>query len=171
MSDRALSLNPLFSPTQVLGQLRSGQLFYVLAAPGNAVILCHPHHAEIVGPDSAVGGLLDIDCHRLIPIGKVALTYPESYEKRRNAFNQRHKWIAATQKAVDCSVPLKRARAILIMIAKYCGWNAVRDLEDEVLAQVVGVLPGTIATARQLVVRELRAKAKAKRQQVATAAR
>jgi len=163
MSGRALSLNPIFSPTQVLGQLRSGQLFYVLAAPGNALILCHPHHAEIVGPNAAVGGALDIDCHRIIPLGKAALTYPESYLKRREAFVTRRQWICATQKVVDCPVPLKRARAILIVTAKYCGWSVVRELEDEVLAQIVGVLPDTIALARRLVVRELRAKAQQKR--------
>ncbi|NJL01167.1 MAG: hypothetical protein HC910_11630 [Spirulinaceae cyanobacterium SM2_1_0] len=163
MSDRALSLNPIFSPTQVLGQLQSGQMFYVLASPGNALILCHPHHAEIVGPDAAVGGTLDLDCARIVPVGKVALTYPESFVKRRAAFVIRHKWISATQKAVDCPVPLKRARAITIMIAKYCGWMAVRNLEDEVLAQIVGVLPSTIATARRAVLQELRAKAKQQR--------
>lgn len=163
MPDRALSLNPIFSPTQVLGQLHSGQLFYVLAAPGNAIILCHPHHAEIVGPNAAVGGVLDIDCHRLIPLGKVALTYPESYQKRRQAFITRRQWICATQKAVNCAAPLKRARAIVLMVAKYCGWSVVRDLEDEALAQIVGVLPSTIATARHAITRELRAKARSPR--------
>lgn len=169
MSDRALSLNPIFSPTQVLGQLRSGQLFYVLASPGNALILCHPHHAEIIGPNAAVGGALDIDCHRIIPLGKAALTYPESYIKRREAFVTRRRWICATQKAVDCSVPLKRARAILIMTAKYCGWSAVRELEDEVLAQIVGVLPETIVAARHMVIGELRAKAKQQQRSPAAA--
>ncbi|MBP0020000.1 MAG: hypothetical protein J7647_20910 [Cyanobacteria bacterium SBLK] len=149
MSNQSLSRHPLFAPTQVLSNMRSGQLFFVKANKGSGVIICHPHHAEILGPGAAVGGMLDLDCHRLIPLGKVALTYPESYEQRRESFQIRQKWIGAAQKAIKHPVPLKRAYLMVMMIEKYFGRKAIAELPDEILASIVGVLPQTMTIARQ----------------------
>ncbi|MDB9315884.1 hypothetical protein PN462_22420 [Spirulina sp. CS-785/01] len=149
MPQNALSVNPLFPPTQVVQQLKSGQIFYVKASPNNGVLLVHPHYTEVVGPDAAVGGVLDLDCARIIPLGDVALTYPESLQRKRNTFLNRRKWIVATKKAVNDPVPLRRAKIILVMMSRYFGYNTVCSLEDEVLASIVGVLPKTMALARQ----------------------
>ncbi|NEO28181.1 MAG: hypothetical protein F6K03_15205 [Kamptonema sp. SIO4C4] len=149
MSQNALSVNPLFPPTQVVQQLKSGQIFYVKASPNNGVLILHPHYTEVVGPEAAVGGILDLDCARLIPLGKVALTYPESLQRKRDTFLNRRKWIVATKKAVNDPVPLRRAKIILVMMSRYFGYKRVQSLEDEVLASIVGVLPQTMAFARQ----------------------
>ncbi|MDB9493807.1 hypothetical protein PN441_20105 [Spirulina major CS-329] len=148
MSQYALSTNPLFRPTQVLNQLRSGQVFYVKARRGNGMIICHPHFAEVVGPGAIVGGVVDLDCARLIPIGRAALTYPETFERKYRAFHVRRQWIEATQKAVDCEVPLKRARRIVVMMRQYFGRRAIAEIPDEVLGNLVGVFPQTIELAR-----------------------
>ncbi|WP_017307031.1 hypothetical protein [Spirulina subsalsa] len=149
MSKQALTRNPLFPPTQVLGQLKSGQLFYVQATPGNALIICHTHYAEIVGPGAMVGGIVDLDCSRLVPLGKVALTYLESFEQKKDAFLHRQQWLSATQKVVKQGVPLKRASLILAMMERYFGATITDGLEDELLASLVGVLPSTMELARQ----------------------
>ncbi|MGK7926836.1 MAG: hypothetical protein AB4290_16615 [Spirulina sp.] len=149
MSHQALSRHPLFAPTQVLNNLRSGQLFFVKANKGGGVIVCHPHHAEILGPGAAVGGMLDLDCHRLIPLGKVALTYPESLGQRQESFLIRQKWIGSAQKAIKHPVPLKRAYLMVMMMEKYFGRKTIAELSDEILANIVGVLPNTMAMARQ----------------------
>ncbi|WP_204103324.1 MULTISPECIES: hypothetical protein [Spirulina sp. CCY15215] len=149
MSNQALSRSPLFPPTQVLTNLNSGQLFFVKAAKGGGIIVCHPHHAEILGPGAAVGGMLDLDCRRLVPLGKVALTYPESYEQRRQSFLIRQKWVGSAQKAIKHPVPLKRAYLMVMMLEKYFGCKAIAALSDEILASIAGVLPNTMAIARQ----------------------
>ncbi len=149
MLQRALTPNPLFRPTQVLNQLRSGQVFYVKARQGNGMIICHPHYAEVVGPGALVGGVVDLDCARLIPLGNAALTYPENFQRKYKAFHARSQWIEATRKAVDCPVPLKRARRIVVMMRQYFGPRAIAEIPDEVLGNIVGVFPQTIAMARQ----------------------
>ncbi|TVQ64699.1 MAG: hypothetical protein EA366_00880 [Spirulina sp. DLM2.Bin59] len=113
------------------------------------MIICHPHYAEVVGPGALVGGVVDLDCARLIPLGNAALTYPENFERKRRAFHARSQWIEATGKAVDCPVPLKRARRIVVMMRQYFGPRAIAEIPDEVLGNIVGVFPQTIAMARQ----------------------
>ncbi|MBD2577045.1 hypothetical protein H6G50_05045 [Oscillatoria sp. FACHB-1406] len=152
MFSQALSRSTILPPTQVLSQLHSGQLLRVDATRGNAIIVCHRHHAEIAGPGSAVGGLLDIDCRRAIPIGQIALTHPESHEERRKAFQMRQRWIKSTQKVAENPVPLQRGELILRMLERYCGVEAIAQLPDDVIAQLVGVLPETIVMARKVLV-------------------
>ncbi|MBE9114873.1 hypothetical protein IQ249_03080 [Lusitaniella coriacea LEGE 07157] len=149
MSSNALTLHPILPPTQVLSHLHSGQLLRIDAPRGSAMIICHRHHAEIAGPGAAIGGVLDIDCYRAIPIGKVALVYPESAMERREAFLVRHQWIESTQRVANYPVPLQRATIILKMLRKYCGAEAFSYLPDDAIAQLVGVLPQTIVTARK----------------------
>ncbi|MFW6358610.1 MAG: hypothetical protein ACOC0N_05265 [Chroococcales cyanobacterium] len=139
----------VLSPTQLLTNLQSGQLYQIRAPRGSFAIICHRHHAEIAGPGAAVGGALDLDCHRLIPVGTVALAYPESREERQQARLMRQKWLKATQKLMDNPVPLKRAILLLRGLEKYCGSIALNSLSDEVLAQLIGVLPKTMTMARQ----------------------
>lgn len=149
MPQHALSRNPLFKPTQVLNQLRSGQVFYLKARKGNGMIICHPHYAEVIGPGSAIGGIIDLDCVGLIPLGRVALTYPETPERKHLASLTRRQWIEAIRKIVDCDAPLKRARLILVTMERYFGASAIAPIEDEVLSSVVGVLPQTITIVRR----------------------
>lgn len=150
MSDRALSLNVVLAPTQVLSQLHTGQLLKVSGAKGSVLIVCHRHHAEIAGPGAAVGGVLDIDCRRAIPVGKIALTNPQSPQEKRAAFLARQQWISSTQKVSNDPVPLRRAVTILRMLERYCGKQATAQLPEDVVAQLVGVLPGTMLMARKI---------------------
>lgn len=151
MSDRALSLNVLLAPTQVLSQLHTGQLLKVNGAKGSVLIVCHRHHAEVAGPGSAVGGLLDIDCHRAIPVGRISLTAPQSPSEKRDAFLTRQQWISSTQQVSNDPVPLRRAVTILKMLERYCGQKATAQLSEDVVAQLVGVLPRTMLMARKIV--------------------
>jgi len=113
------------------------------------IILCKRHHAEFAGPGSAVGGACDIDCCRMIPIGDVAMIHPESYQDRQKAYLMRQRWFRFTQKAMESSVPLKRAYAILVMLEKYFGAESTSSVPDEIICQLVGVLPKTVTMARQ----------------------
>jgi hypothetical protein len=116
---------------------------------GNAIIIYHRHHAELAGPGAAVGGVFDVDCCRIIPVGKVSLVYPASRSERQKAYTLRQQWTLFTLKAMESWVPLQRAQNLLMLLYKYFDPQVIDQLPDEVLAQLVGVLPKTIATIRR----------------------
>lgn len=149
MTDQALIRRPLTQPTEILSQLQSGQLLQLRGRRGNAIIICHRHHAELAGAGAAVGGVLDLDCRRVIPIGKISLVYPESRSERQRAYAMRQQWILFTHKAMESWVPLQRARNLLVQLYRYFEPELIDQLPDEILAQLVGVLPKTIGMVRQ----------------------
>jgi hypothetical protein len=149
MTDRSLVRRPITQPTEILNQLQSGQLLRVKGCRGNAIIICHRHHAELAGPGAAVGGTFDLDCSRVIPIGNISIIHPESQSERQKAYILRQRWILFSQSAMQNSVPLQCAKKILILLYKYFDPQLIDQLPDEVLAQLVGVLPKTIGMVRQ----------------------
>lgn len=144
-----LTRRPISQPTEILSQLQSGQLLRVCGQRGSAIIICHPHHAELAGPGAAVGGVFDIKCSRVIPVGKVSIVHPTSHKERQEAYALRQRWILFTQKAMGSWVPLQRARNLLMLLEKYFEPSLIDELPDEVLAQLIGVLPRTIGMVRQ----------------------
>lgn len=150
MSNQALSVNPILPPTQILSHLHSGQLLRIEAQSGNGVIVCHRHYAQILGPGAAVGGIFDLDGRRIITIGQISLVHPESLAEKRQAFLTRKKWITSTQKIANHPSALQRATILLRMLERYCGIETTMQLPAAILAQVVGVLPGTMETACQI---------------------
>lgn len=149
MTELALIRKPLVEPTEILTQLQTGQLLKVNGTRGNAIIICHSHHAELAGPGAAVGGVFDADCTRVIPVGTISLVYPESRRERQKAYVVRQNWILFTQHAMNTYVPLQRAKLILTLLHRYFDYSIIKELPDEVIAQLVGVLPKTIGMVRQ----------------------
>ncbi|NEO98005.1 MAG: hypothetical protein F6K58_04745 [Symploca sp. SIO2E9] len=149
MTDNALIPKPTVQPTEIVNRLQSGQRLRVNGCRGNAIIICHRHHSELAGPGAAVGGVFDLDCDRVIPVGKISIVYPQSRLERHNSYILRQKWILFTQKAMESYVPLQRAKNLLILLEKYFEPQLIDPLSDEILAQLVGVLPKTIGAVRQ----------------------
>jgi hypothetical protein len=149
MNDKSLVCRPITQPTEILIQLHTGQLLKVNGHPGNALIICHPHHSELAGPGAAVGGIFDLKCIRVIAIGKVSIVYPETHRERHKAYIRRQQWMLFTQKAMESWVPLQRSKRLLILLYQYFDHKLIDELPDEVLARLVGVLPKTMATMRQ----------------------
>ena len=147
--DKALIPKPITKSTEILTHLHSGQLLRVYGRRGSALIICHAHHAELAGPGSAVGSIFDLDCRRVIPVGSPALVYPQTRDQRLKAFAIRQQWIFFTQKAMESYVPLQRARAILTLLERYFTPEIVNQIPDDVVSQLVGVLPKTLQMARQ----------------------
>lgn len=134
---------------QVVSNLKNGQLLQLHSPSGGAVIICHPHFAEILGHGSAVGGVFDIDACFVIPIGNVCFIPPESYEERQTAYSIRQKWVRKIQAiTLSHTSPLRRAWSILELLVKTCGLNGMDQLSDELIALLVGVLPRSVATVR-----------------------
>lgn len=149
MTDKALVRRSIIQPTEILNQLQSGQLLRVSGYRGNAIIICHRFHAELAGPGAAVGGAFDIDCRRVIPLGNIAIIYPESHTERQQAYTLRQKWLLFSQHAMKSCVPLQRANSILVLLHKYFDPKIIEQLPDEVIAQLVGVFPKTVGMVRQ----------------------
>jgi hypothetical protein len=134
---------------QVLNQLHKGERLQVIATKGSVLILCHEYHAEIAGSGAAIGGLADLRCRRLIPIGEVYFQALPSGQARQQARRIRQKWTRCTQKVLIHVEPTKRATIMLRILEKFCGVTAARALPQDVLAQLVGVLPETVAEIYQ----------------------
>ncbi|WP_234488858.1 hypothetical protein [Oxynema sp. CENA135] len=132
----------------LLAQLNSGQLLVVDRRRRNGLIIYKRYHAEFAGPGAAVGGLFDLECQQVVPVGDVALVYPESYEERQQAFTIRRHWIRLTEQLTANPIPLKRAQQILTQFGHYFDWQTVEDVPDEAFARLVGVLPRTVTMVR-----------------------
>jgi hypothetical protein len=149
MTEQSLVRRPITQSTDILAQLQSGQLLRVSGCRGNAIIICHRHHAELAGPGAAVGGVFDINCSRVIPVGNISLVYPASRSERQKAYALRQRWMLLTLRAMESYVPMQRARNFLCLLHNYFDPQTVEQLSDEILAQLVGVLPKTISMVRQ----------------------
>lgn len=149
MTDNTLILKPIIQSTEILTQLHSGQLLKVCGRRGSGIIICHCYHAELAGPGAAVGGIFDIDCREIIPVGKVALVYPQTKEERQKAYMVRQQWMRLTLKAMETHVPVQRAKTLLSLLERYLDSASVSQLPDDLVAQLIGVLPKTVRMARQ----------------------
>jgi hypothetical protein len=137
------------SPEELLDYIRSGQVWMVNSRQRNGVILYKEFHTEFAGPGAAIGGYLDLDCQRVIPVGKLSLVCPTSSQERQNAYLIRRQWIKLTQQVTDKSVPAQRAQMILNQFETYFDQDTIARIPDEAFALMVGVLPYTIRLARR----------------------
>ncbi len=140
--------------TAVLKQLHDKQLLVVNSRRRNGLILYKRYHAEFAGPGSAVGGLCDMDCQRVLLVGNFSLVYPESPEERQRAFALRRQWIRLTKQITDNPVPIQRAQMILNQFEYYFDSETISKIPDEAFALLVGVLPHTIRKVRNIADRE-----------------
>ncbi|MEW6491019.1 MAG: hypothetical protein AB1589_00500 [Cyanobacteriota bacterium] len=132
----------------VLKQLLDKQLLVVNSRRRNGIILYKRFHAEFAGPGSAVGGLFDLDCQKVLLVGNFSLVYPESTEERQRAYALRRQWIRLTKQITDNPVPIQRAQMILNQFEHYFDPDTIAKLPDEAFALLVGVLPHTIRKVR-----------------------
>ena len=133
---------------EVAEKVDSGQLWVVNSRRRNGLIVLREFHAEFAGPGAAVGGDLDEDIVRVIPIGNLSLLEPDSHEAHQNAIKIRLQWIRLTQNFTDQPSPDDRARMILEQFKTYFDQDTVDQVPDEAFALLVGVLPQTIHRVR-----------------------
>ena len=148
------SLNPRKDQIQdsqasrILAQLHDKQLLIVNSRRRNGLILYKRYHAEFAGPGAAVGGVFDLECQQVLPVGNLSLITPESPDERQRAYLIRRQWINLTKKITEKSVPLERAQMILNQFDNYFDPETIAQLQDEAFALLVGVLPHTIRKVR-----------------------
>jgi hypothetical protein len=124
------------------------ELLIVSPRRRNGLILFKRYHAEFAGPGSAVGGLIDRDCQRVLPVGNLSLISPESSEERQRAYLIRRQWVRLTIEITDNLTPSQRAQRLVNQFEGFFESEIIAQLPDEALALLVGVLPDTIRKAR-----------------------
>jgi hypothetical protein len=134
--------------SEILAQIKSGQLFMVNSRRKNGLIIYRQYYAEFAGPGAAVGSLLDVDCQQVLPVGNLSLICPESFDDRQKAYLIRRQWIRLTQQITDNPVPQQRAQMILNQFENYFDAEIVAQLPDEAFALLVGILPETVRMVR-----------------------
>ncbi|HAA27121.1 MAG TPA: hypothetical protein DCE56_04860 [Cyanobacteria bacterium UBA8553] len=149
------SLNPCKNQMQddpqalrILKQLHDKQLLIVNRNAKNGLIIYKRYHAEFAGPGSAVGGLFDLECQQVLPVGRLSLSFPESADARRQAYLIRRQWVRLTQQITDNPVPLQRAQKIINQFEGFFDSETIAQIPDEAFALLVGVLPHTIRKVR-----------------------
>ena len=142
------SVNQSLKVDEVVEKIESGRLWVVNSRRRNGLIVLREFHAEFAGPGAAVGGDLDDDIVKLIPIGNLSLLEPSSHEAHQSAIKIRLQWIRLTQNFTDQPSPDDRARKILEQFKTYFDQSTVDTVPDEAFALLVGVLPQTIHRAR-----------------------
>jgi hypothetical protein len=133
---------------EILKQLHDKQLLIVNTRRRNGLIIYKRYHAEFAGPGSAVGGLFDLDCQRVLPVGNLSLLSPESSDERQRAYLIRRQWVRLTREITDNSVPLQRAQKILNQFEGFFDTETIAKLPDDAFSLLVGVLPETIKKVR-----------------------
>jgi hypothetical protein len=133
---------------EILRQLHDKQLLIVNTRRRNGLIIYKRYHAEFAGPGSAVGGLFDLDCQRVLPVGNLSLVSPESSDERQRAYLIRRQWVRLTREITDNSVPLQRAQKILNQFEGFFDAETIAKLPDDAFSLLVGVLPETIKKVR-----------------------
>lgn len=135
---------------QPIELLKSGQLLAVTDSGESAgIILQKPFFAEFIGPGAAIGGLFDLKCVTIYTLGNAEFTAPSTQEERQLAFRRRIDNIATMQTLCQAEAPLRRAIDLLDMLCDRMGTHEIRSIPNEVLAKIVGVMPGTISMAWQ----------------------
>ena len=142
------TVNQNLKVDEVVEKMDSGRLWVVNSRRRNGLIVLRKFHAEFAGPGAAVGGDLDEDIVKVIPIGNLSLLAPDSHEAHQSAIKIRLQWIRLTQNFTDQPNPDDRARMILEQFKTYFDQVTVDRVPDVAFALLVGVLPQTIRRVR-----------------------
>ncbi len=135
----------------ILDKIRGQDLWIVNSRRRNGLIIHKEFYTEFAGPGAAIGGGLDTDCRRVIPLGSLSLLQPTSLEEQQKALKIRLQWVRLTQNFTDKPIPTDRARMILEQFKSYFDQSIVDQVPDEAFALLVGVLPHTVRRARALI--------------------
>ncbi|WP_299489467.1 hypothetical protein [Acaryochloris sp. IP29b_bin.137] len=115
------------------------------------LILQKPYYAEYIGPGAAIGGMFDLQCITIHPLGQAELSVPETLDDRQDAFQRRMEDIEAMQQICEKDLPVERAVAVLEMLSQQFHKEEIQMISNDILAKLVGVLPSTMAAAWQQV--------------------
>jgi hypothetical protein len=133
---------------EILTQLHNQELLIVNSRRKNGLIIYKRFYAEFAGPGAAVGGIFDMDCQRVMPVGNLSLLHSESTDELQKAYKIRRMWIQLTKQITDNPEPLQRGQKILNQFEGFFDAKTIAQIPDEAFALLVGVFPQTIQRVR-----------------------
>ncbi|ANV84299.1 hypothetical protein AWQ21_07840 [Picosynechococcus sp. PCC 7003] len=136
---------------QILTQLKQGELLMVNPRRKNGLILRKAYHGDFAGPGAIIGGVFDQDVESVIAVGALSLLVPAPGTEREKAYLIRRQWVRLLKQITDKPVPEQRAQVILNQFENWFDLDTAAQLSDDVFAELVGVLPQTIAKVRNRV--------------------
>jgi len=134
---------------EILEQLQQQKLLIVNPRRRNGLILYKSYYAEFAGPGSIVGGVGDVGCLEVLPVGDLDLLVPIATDDRQRGYLTRRQWIQLTRKITEQEQPEKRAKMILDQFEHYFDAKAIAKIPDKAFSLLVGVLPRTIRNIRE----------------------
>jgi hypothetical protein len=146
MISKMLALKPENLPLEML---KTGQLLCLDAQGFSALILRKGFYTDFVGPGAGVGGAFDIECSSIYAISGVKFVWPANFSERRQAFRRRISYLERLQDITLETLPSTRAWLLLKQMVKWLGTELTERIPDELLADLVGVQPHTMAIARR----------------------
>jgi len=132
-----------------LQQIQAGQAFIVNSHRRNGVLLMKPYHTEFAGPGAIIGGPLDLDCQKLLPVGRLSLLVPSSTADYHRACLIRRQWIILIHQITSNPDPQERIRLLMNQFENYFDLDKLASVPDDAFARLVGVFPQTIVQFRQ----------------------
>ncbi len=127
----------------------SGQLLCLESDDCAGLILQLPHYAVFAGIGAAVGGNFDIKCVSVYTIGDVRFRAPNTRAERQQAYQKRMDYIKKQKKITYLLAPLQRAYLMIRQLSFWLHPEEALEIPDELIGQLAGVLPKTVAMARQ----------------------
>lgn len=128
--------------------LNTHRLLAISEKKKSGLILCKGYHAEFAGPGAVVSAPVEQGYTLVIAIGSPEIVEVTTSEDRQKAYGRRIQWIRWLQRMTDSHDPIQRAERLLSSFEAFFGAQLLLRLPTEALAQLVGVLPQTIATVR-----------------------
>jgi hypothetical protein len=129
--------------------LETGKMLAIASTCDGWLILKKPFYTELIGPGAAVGGSLDAQCQAAYIIGGVALSTPKTPKQRQHALQQRQRYCTILQEIAQQKPSSERARLLIQQLNEWLGSDYAQSISPELAAQLIGVLPETIAIAWQ----------------------
>jgi hypothetical protein len=135
----------------LLDLFKSGQWLALKPECRGGLIVQKSFYADFVGPGAAVGGSFDVNCTSVYVLGEVEFYAPTTYEERQYAFQKRVTYIEKLSAILSVRAPVHRACLTIRQLCLWVGVSQTRSIPLELIAQLGGLLPHSVALGwRQL---------------------
>lgn len=132
----------------LLQRLQKQEILVVNSRRKNGVIIYKPYHAEFAGPGSLIGGVIDADLVKILPVGELGVNFPENAKERISAYLMRRQWNRLIKQITEQPNPEERAQLILNQFEHWFDKQTMVQIPDDAFALLVGVFPETLHRVR-----------------------
>jgi hypothetical protein len=129
----------------LLDLFKSGQWLALKPECRGGLIVQKSFYADFVGPGAAVGGSFDVNCTSVYVLGEVEFYAPTTYTERQHAFHKRVSYIKKLSEILAVNASIHRACLTIRQLCLWVGVNQTRSIPLELIAQLGGLIPHSVA--------------------------